>query len=269
MLIAAGLLLGGWIWLGAYTRHDVSVRVPDLAGMDEEEARALLEERDLHGEVIDSVYNDEARKGTVLFQDPASGAGVKPGRKIYLTMNARQPKMLDMPALVSLSKRQAISTLDIIGLKVKELRYKPDPCLDCVIEQLYKGRPIAPETKIRRGEALTLVLGSGESSERVPVPDLHGVTFAEVRAIINMASLNMGVVVECKGCNNKADSSFARVYRQSPAAMVNSRIALGSMIDIWLTADTVGLDPAVNWKDSIERMRKDTLTTNKLPDVKK
>ncbi len=261
LVVAGLLLLGGWVWLGRYTRHNVKVRVPDLRGMTVEEAAAALAERDLLAEVIDSVYNDDARKGTVVYQDPVSGHEVKPDRKIYLTMNARMPKMLDMPALVNLSKRQAISTLEIIGLKVKELQYRTDPCVDCVIEQLYKGRPIKPEERIRRGEAVTLVLGSGQSTERVHVPDLRGSTFAETHAILNMASLNLGVTVDCKGCNNAADSTLARVYRQSPEPYANSMIPLGSTIDIWLTADTSGLRPTINWADSIARL-KDTTETN-------
>jgi hypothetical protein len=79
---------------------------------------------------------------------------VKPGRKVYLVLNANQPKMIDMPGLVDLSKRQAMSVLEIVGLKVKELQYRPDPCLDCVIEQRYKGLPIAANDKIRRERPL-------------------------------------------------------------------------------------------------------------------
>jgi beta-lactam-binding protein with PASTA domain len=253
VLLAAALLLGGWYWLGSYTRHGVGVRVPDLKGMTVEEATTALKERGLVADVIDTIYNDKARKGTVVLQDPVSGHSVKPDRHIYLTINSPFPKMLDMPALVNLSKRQAISTLEILGLKVKELQYKTDPCVDCVLEQLYKGKPIKPEDKIQHGEAVTLVLGSGEGGERVPIPDLRGVTFAEVGAILNMASLNLGVTVDCKGCNNAGDSALARVYRQSPEPWANNMIPLGGAIDIWLTADTSGLRPAVDWSDSLRR----------------
>ncbi len=151
--------------------------------------------------------------------------------------------MINMPKLVDLSKRQAISVMDIIGLKVEELQYRPDPCVDCVIAQLYKGKPILPESRIRRGEAITLVLGQGQHGSRVPVPDLRGLTNAEVQAVLNMSSLNLGVIATCDGCNTSGDSAFARVRRQSPGAGANNMISLGSAIDIWLTADTAGLHP--------------------------
>jgi beta-lactam-binding protein with PASTA domain len=259
ILVVGALVFAGWAWLRSYTRHGVAMRVPDLKGLSLAEAGSMLESRDLRAFVIDSVYNDELPKGSVVEQDPVSGIEVKPGRKIYLVLNASQPKMIDMPRLVDLSKRQAISVLDIIGLKVQELQYRPDPCVDCVIAQLYKGAPIAPDQRIRRGEAITLVLGSGDKGERVPVPDLVGLTHAEVKMVLNMASLNLGILVECEGCNTAADSTLARVRRQSPGANANDRIALGSTIDIWLTADTTGLKPNDGWNDPSRYTRTDTV----------
>jgi eukaryotic-like serine/threonine-protein kinase len=254
LFLVALLLVAGWFWLQHYTRHDVTRRVPDLKGSGLDEARVILENRDLEALVIDSIYNHELAPGTVVDQDPPAGRDVKPGRKVYLVLNASQPKMIDMPRLVDLSKRQAISIMEIIGLRVEELQYRPDPCMDCVLDQLYKGEHIAPDTRIRRGESVTLVLGSGERGAKVPVPDLRGLTYAEVRMVMNMASMNMGAVVACEGCNTQEDSSFARVRRQSPSWDPNSRIAMGSMIDVWLTADTTGLRPAEDWDDPTRYM---------------
>lgn len=249
MLVAAALLLLGWAVLRSYTRHNDVMLVPDLAGASLAEAEALLAKRDLSAVVIDSVFVEDRPKGSVVDQDPDAGREVKPGRKVYLVLNAHQPKMIDMPQLVDLSKRQALSVLEILGLKVRELLYKPDPCTDCVIAQLYKGRPIAPDERIRRGEAITLVLGAGERGERVPVPALVGLTRADVQLALNMASLNLGLLVECQGCNTAADSAFARVRRQSPAAGANNRIAVGSPVDLWLSTDTAGLHPAQDWNN--------------------
>lgn len=252
VFVAALLLLAGWMWLRRYTRHNVTARVPDVQGQTFEEAAGMLAKRDLIAIVIDSVYTDELPKGSVVDQDPDAGRDVKPGRKVYLVLNASQPKMIDMPKLVDLSKRQAISVLEIIGLKVRELQYKPDPCVDCVIAQLYKGVPIEPDARIRRGEAITLVLGGGERGERIPVPDLIGLTRAGVGPVLNAASLNMGIVVACEGCNTAADSALARVRRQSPAADANNRIPMGGTIDIWLTTDTAGLRPVSDRGNAVD-----------------
>ncbi len=252
MVIAGLLVVGAWGWLRVYTRHNAKVTVPDLKGLSLAEAKAELGEQRLLVEVVDSVYNDQAPKSTVVDQDPDPGKEVKPDRTIYLVMNASQPKMLDMPQLVNLSKRQAISVLDILGIKVKEMQYRPDPCTDCVVAQLYKGKPIAADTRIRRGDSVTLVLGSGMNGSLVQVPDIRGLTHVELKAVLNMASLNMGVVVECPGCKTAADSAFARVARQSPEPYRNNMIGAGGMIDVWLTLDTAGLRPSINWTDSLK-----------------
>jgi beta-lactam-binding protein with PASTA domain len=258
LLLAGLILLAGWVWLRTYTRHTVAVRVPDLKGLSMEESVAMLSSRELQALVIDSVYIDDLPKGSVVDQSPVAGVDVKPERKVYLVLNANEPKMLDMPRLIDLSKRQAISVLEIIGLKVKELQYVPDPCVDCVVDQLYKGEPIAPEARIRRGESVTLVLGSGDKGERVPIPELFGLTSMEVASVLNMASLNLGIVVECIGCNTRIDSTLARVRRQSPQANNSGMMAMGSMIDIWLTTDTAGIRPTPGWNDPTRYMKTDT-----------
>lgn len=254
--VALAVVLGAWLWLKAYTRHDAQVQVPELKGLTTEEAGAALAMLDLKLEVVDSVYNDEAAKGAVVDQDPRQGWTVKPGRTIYLVMNARQPKMLDMPDLVNLSKRQALSVMDILGIKVKELKYRPDPCVDCVVAQLYKGSPIAPNANIRRGDAITLVLGAGSEGEPVPVTDVRGVPYGRLREVLMARSLNLGLVVECPGCNTAADSALARVARQSPAPFANNMIGAGGMIDVWLTLDTAGL-PAWSPPDDANAQKDD------------
>jgi eukaryotic-like serine/threonine-protein kinase len=241
---AVVLLVLSWAWLNSYTRHSARVTVPGLKGLSFEEARTKLAELDLRVEVIDSVFNDEVPKSSVVDQDPAEGKEVKPDRLIYVVMNASQPKMLDMPQLVNLSKRQAISVLDILGIKVKDVQYRPDPCSDCVVAQLYKGKPIKAETRIRRGDAITLVLGSGMKGERVQVPDVRGKALSEVKAVLTLASLNLGVIVECPGCNTAADTALARVVRQTPEPYHNNLIGAGGMIDVWLTLDSTDVAPA-------------------------
>lgn len=244
VVLAALLVLGAWVWMGAYTRHNVKVKVPDLKAMTYNEAADALQAIGLQAEVIDSVYSDEAPKGTVVDQDPDSGRFVKPDRTVYLVLNASQPKMLNMPALVNLSKRQAISVMEILGLKVAEVQYKPDPCLDCVLAQLYKGQPILPESRIRKGEAITLVLGQGQHGERVPVPDLRGMGFAEMKAVLSMAALNLGLVVQVQGCGNSGcDTALARVVRQFPAPGPEELVSPGGAVDVWLTMDTTAATP--------------------------
>ncbi|HMN04317.1 MAG TPA: PASTA domain-containing protein [Flavobacteriales bacterium] len=244
LLTAALVVLGAWAWLGTYTRHNQQVQVPDVKAMSFEEATQALEALGLKPEVVDSVYSDEAAKGAVVEQDPRAGKYVKPERTVYLVMNASQPKMLNMPDLVSLSKRQAMSVMEILGLKVEKVEYRPDPCFDCVVAQLYKGQPIPPDGRIRKGEAITLVLGQGQKGEQIPVPDLRGMGFQEMKEVLALSSLKLGLVVEVKGCgNNGCDTALATVVRQFPAAGPEDWISPGGMVDVWLTLEQTPEEP--------------------------
>ncbi|MEZ4756994.1 MAG: PASTA domain-containing protein [Flavobacteriales bacterium] len=249
VFLAAVLVVAGWFALRSYTRHDAIVRVPDVAGMTMNTAQEALGARQLGAIVIDSVYREDGIPGSVVDQDPDAGSEVKPGRKVYLVMNALQPPMIDMPQLEDLSKRQALSVLEILGLRVAGMAYRPDPCVDCVLEQQLDGQRILAGARVRRGAAVTLVLGSGANGERVPVPDLLGLNGAELSTLLNMASLNRGLVVVCDGCNTQGDSALARVYRQSPAPRSDALVPMGSPIDVWLTMDTTGLRPKAGWSD--------------------
>jgi hypothetical protein len=152
----------------------------------------------------------------VVDQDPDPGHTVKPDRTVYLVVNASQPKMLNMPSLVNLSKRQAISVLEIVGLEGGRDAVPARPVHGLRGGPTLQGQPIPAETRIRRGESITLVLGQGQNGERVPVPDLRGMGYAEMKAVLNLASLNLGIVVEVKGCNTGCDTALATVERQSP-----------------------------------------------------
>ena len=64
-----------------------------------------------------------------------------------------------MPELKDVSLRQAEIMLKAIGLELEGVIYKPSPFENAVLEQLYKGRSIAPNTEINQGDKITLVVG--------------------------------------------------------------------------------------------------------------
>ena len=148
-------------FLSATTHHGTSVEVPKLVGRSMAEAEEILDDADLEYKIIDSVFKESMPRGYVVDQMPEAFEKVKDGRTIYLTINASNAPKVEMPDLVNKSIRQAVSTLTAIGLKY-EVSYRPDICVDCVLAQMYKGRPLNPGFRIAKGEMVTLVLGQGE-----------------------------------------------------------------------------------------------------------
>lgn len=112
--------------LKLYTRHGTAISVPDLTGLTEQELEDFVDEHDFEFIVIDSVYNPEKVKGSVISQNPLPGAEVKKGRKIYLTIIAYTPEMVEMPNLKDLTSRQATAMLETYGLKVGNINFVPD-----------------------------------------------------------------------------------------------------------------------------------------------
>ena len=86
--------------LDVYTRHGEAVEVPNLTGLYVEEAELLLKDSNLSYEIIDSVYIRSRRGGEIAEQAPAAGTKVKKNRKIYITVNSKQRKMVMVPNLV-------------------------------------------------------------------------------------------------------------------------------------------------------------------------
>ena len=146
--------------LDSYTRHGTEVEMPDFIGMDSQE---LLNKESVSKDYIivisDYLYERKSPPGTVLKQDPHVGEMVKKGRKVYLTVASDTPPKVIMPQLQDVSLRQAEIMLKAIGLNLGSVIYKPSSYENAVLEQLYKGRAIAPGTEISAGETIVLVVG--------------------------------------------------------------------------------------------------------------
>ena len=147
--------------LKMFTHHGEAVEVPDLMGKKLSDILANDDYDMFEMVVVDSVYSKE-EKGSIVSQDPSPGSKVKKGRKIYLCTVAVGERMLLMPDLIDLTRRQAATILESIGLQLGEVKVVPSQYAGAVIEQQYKGRPIAKGTEIPYGSSITLLVGSGE-----------------------------------------------------------------------------------------------------------
>lgn len=147
------------VFLKSYTRHGKEIKMPNLIGENSETLVNNNEHSDFIFEVSDYVFDKSNKEGTVLRQNPYPDEYVKKGRKVYLTVASSEPPKIKMPALNSVSLRQAEIMLKAIGLEVGGIIYKPSEFRNAVLDQLYKGRSISAGTPINYGEKITLVVG--------------------------------------------------------------------------------------------------------------
>lgn len=169
ILLAAGLavllVFGVLWWLKVYTKHNQSIQVPDVKGLQVEEASAALSKAHLRYSVIDSVYSRTTPPGAIVEQLPAVDARVKENRIIFLTINARSQKKIAVPDLRDNSYRQVVATLEALGFKIVDIVRKPSAYKDLVLDVTYNGKSLSNNEELPYGTGLTIIVGNGEPEE--------------------------------------------------------------------------------------------------------
>ncbi|MDE5785639.1 MAG: PASTA domain-containing protein [Duncaniella sp.] len=162
--MAAVVLLVGWmcmLWLGGWTRHGEVTVVPEVKSLNFEEAARRLASADLQAHLLDSVYDSHLPAGAVINQNPRAGAKVKPGRTVYVTINAFTPRMVTIPSLSDNSVRQARTTLNGLGITRITERRVPSDYHDLVLGVIYKGKRLSPGARVPVDATIELEIGQG------------------------------------------------------------------------------------------------------------
>lgn len=223
------------IFLRIYTRHNQEQPTPNLVGMSVEEAAKKIADNNLRIEIADSVYIFNRKPGSVIAQNPEPGIMVKKNRRVFVTINAKNPIKIDLPNIVGYTLRQAKSILEQEGFEVGTLYFRPDLGLNNVLEQRFDGKIAEPGTRIPKGSKIDLVLGQGMQGERTGIPLLIGLKLNDAVNRIIESSLNVGRIRYDETIITHNDSLDARVYSQYPAYMENATLSFGTRVDIWLT----------------------------------
>lgn len=238
--------------LNLYTRHGKGFEVPDFTGLTEQQLKHLIQENELRYAIIDSVYIDDFPPGVVIEQTPNPGSMVKKNRNIFFTINSWTPEKVQVPDVIDYSIRNARVMLESFGLEVGDLIYVPSEYTNLVLGQHYKGKPIEPGTPLERGAVIDLIVGQGLSNRTTAVPDLTGLPFDEAKQISQDLSLNIGAQIYDSTVVSPQDTLNAFVWQQRPTGKNDSRLRLGSSIDIWLTTDSSTVWPDTTAIDSTE-----------------
>ena len=152
-------------WIDSYTEHGIAIFVPDVTGMQEEEAVEVLSQHRLVGIVDAMEYMKGVPIGEVLSQRPGINAKVKHGRKIYLTISSGNHPMKTVPDVADNSSlRQAESRLRAAGFLLTP-HDTIEGELDWVYGVRYNGRELQGEELIPEGATLTLIIGGGENTD--------------------------------------------------------------------------------------------------------
>jgi beta-lactam-binding protein with PASTA domain len=221
-----------YIYLPNVTNHGDSVTVPDLTGLPSSKIDSLLIHSDLRIEISDSAYSDEHEPLDVIRQFPHPGSAVKPGRKIFVTVNRIDPPTVPLPALDNgdVSLINAIATLRSNELKPGKIFYRPSPFSDLVLEMLLLGDKVEHGTRLPKGTVVDLVVGDGDGPNDMVVRSLLGMTLEDAQTLLSALNLHLGNVT----IPVDADTTVVQiiVFKQKPEP--GDSVRVGDPINLWL-----------------------------------
>lgn len=157
-----------FISLNIFTRHGEWESVPEVENLSFTNAIKILHENGFRTDIRDSVFKEDINPGYVVEQFPKAGSKVKPGRKIFLYINAVHPReyIIDpdnsMPgeALKGYSLRQGLAKLEELGFKKVNIVKIPGDN-DRIIRILSNGKTISKMEKVPVTSLITLEVYDG------------------------------------------------------------------------------------------------------------
>ena len=179
LLFFGAYLLVDRVIMPDYTRHEVTVQVPSVTDRPFDEAVEVLSRYDLDVEREAQEFNPNVAREVVVDQRPRGQALVKPGRRVYLTVNAGDVQQVTMPSLDGLSLREARNRVRALGLSITE--EQPDSIPSAYRNTITGHEPAAGDS-LAEGSGVTLYYSTGLGEQYVEIPDITGMTVADARA---------------------------------------------------------------------------------------
>ncbi|MFC6286995.1 Stk1 family PASTA domain-containing Ser/Thr kinase [Nocardioides sp. GCM10027113] len=201
-LVLAALLAAA-VWLGNQLFEEVpdDVRMPNLIGLSEADARAEIGDAGLGVGEVTYRPDSDAKKDEVLEQDPNRDQFVPPGTEVDLVVSSGKP-VVEVPFVIGQQRSEARATLADRGLRVKfEERESDEPA-----GQVLQTDP-APGESVPEGSTVTVIYSDGPEE----VPDVVGLQRQEAEQTLRDAGFEPRVVE-----TTDTDEPKGTVVDQSP-----------------------------------------------------
>ncbi len=243
-LLFLGLALAAFVAMALGTRHSARRTVPDFVGLQLNDAEYFAGRRDLQIIVNDSLHVSAYPGGVVLDQLPKGGVVVKPGRKVYVTINSSRQRMVAVPYVAGLSLRQAKNMLETAGLTIDHLEYAEDIATNYVLAEFINGEEVLEESELQAemGSGVVLRVGVSATDTATVAPQVLGRSLFEAKSRLWESGLNIGEIVFEEGMP-ALERNRAKVYQQS--VLPTEVVAYGARVSLHLTLDAVKVDSAI------------------------
>ena len=225
LIVLLVLLLIGLIAAAAYLLPQLfesppeQQRVPEVVGETEKQARTLIGDAGLAVGEVTYRTDPDARRNTVLEQDPNPDQYVDPGSKVDLVVSSGRP-LEEVPYVIGQPRKQASATLDGEGFEVIQTERESDEPRGQVLET-----DPAPGASVPAGSTVTIFYSDGPEE----VPDVTGQKQARAEQTLRDAGFEPRVV-------ETTDTTEPRgtVIEQSPQG--GQEASAGSTVTIVVSA---------------------------------
>lgn len=162
------------------------VKVPDVRGVGQAEARRALKKAGLVPGMVTKEFSEDVGRGEVIRTDPGAGAERHPDSAVALVVSKGSP--VDVPDLTGLSVQEATDALDEEGLKAEVLPGRvnsPEDAGDIARQSPGGG------TQAAEGDTITLTVSKGP--RMIDVPDVTGKDVDEATRLLKAAGFEVEV----------------------------------------------------------------------------
>jgi beta-lactam-binding protein with PASTA domain len=158
---------------------------------------------------------------------------VKENRKIYVSINMKNPPMIKMPKLIDGSVKNAELILKSYNLRKGEITNVPDLQHGAVLKQFVNGKEVEPGELVAKGSLVDLHVGDGLGNTEFEIPSVINMPLDEASVLLVGQGLQIGNIIYVPG-TGKEDGS---VVRQRPIAEVGAKIRVGELVDLWVAGE--------------------------------
>ena len=194
-LILLFFLSFGGTWVFAKVTAP-KIEIPDLIGVELEEAKKQIEELNnknekinISIEVASEEYSEEYAAGYIMSQDPEKNKRIKEDTVIKVVVS-KGIETVTMPKLIGEKESDAVKTLEELGLKFEveeETNKKVEAGI--VFEQ-----DVEAGTEVNKGSTVKIKISAG--AQKVQVPSVIGSTEADAKSTLSKAGFSVTVVYE-------------------------------------------------------------------------
>lgn len=210
----------GILWLVDYVRLP-EIQVPDVMGMNYQDAESTLESYGLEMEIVSQIYSSEYDVDQICEQTPDGGETVKKGYKVRVSIS-KGASDEGVPDLIGKTLEEAKRIIEEQGYKIGTIDKKEDPSPEgTVLEQSPKyGEAAEP------GCLINLVVSNGEGKEEITMINLLGADLSMATDMLKTANLVL----------NNVDYEYSDSYEEGivmkQSAAMGEKVMTGTKINL-------------------------------------